>query len=145
MYNLPNSNVIRNVTLHNFEIYFTIEKKVRQFDKGFNEEVNTDDMLILYSADQIGFGIKKVHEFDARVIFDDIKGSKVKPNVNQNNKSIKYDSSAMYYFNKKGVFAYSMLNGKTKRLSTIQAQDMTVMDTEIIVEDSKGKKHILKK
>ena len=119
---------------------FTIEKKVRQFDKGFNEEVNTDDTLILYSADQIGFGVKKVHEFDASVIFDDIKGSKVKPNVNQNNKSVKYDSSAMYYFNKKGVFSCSMLDGKTKKLSTIQAQDMTVMDTEIIVEDSKGKK-----
>ncbi|NYF25458.1 S-layer homology domain-containing protein [Sporosarcina sp. JAI121] len=145
MYNLPNSNVIRNVTFHNFEIYFTVEKKVRQFDKSFNETVNIDDSLILYSADQNGFGVKKVHEFNARVIFDDIKGSKTKPNVNQNNKSVKYDPSTMYYFNQTGVFAFSLLDGKTKKISSVQAKDMTVTDTTIEIVDIKGGKHSFKK
>ena len=88
--------------------------------------------------------------FDARVIFDNLKDINDHVqygvvNVTQNNKSIKFDVSTMYYFNKKGVFAYGLQDGKTKKISTIQAKDMTVTDTGIVIEDVRGKKHTLKK
>lgn len=139
------SNSIRNVTIQNFSIYFTVEKKERHFDKSFDENVKIDDTLVLYSADQNGSGVKKVYEFEARVAFDEIKGSNMKPAISQNNKSVKYDPMNMYYFNNKGVFKYSLLNGKTTRMSTIQAKEMTVTDTTVEIVDTKGKKYMLKK
>ena len=82
---------------------------------------------------------------DARVIFDEVTGYEKKPKYSQNNKSVKYDHSAMYYFNKKGVFKYDLINGKSTRLSSVQAKDMKVTDTGIDIVDVKGKKHTLKK
>ncbi|MEK5068948.1 hypothetical protein [Sporosarcina sp. FSL K6-1508] len=46
---------------------------------------------------------------------------------------------------KKGVFAYSLQDRETKKLSAIQAKDMTITDNGIVIVDSKGKKHTLKK
>ena len=44
------------------------------------------------------------------------------------------------HLNKKDVFAYGLQDGKTKKLSIIQAKDMTVTDMGIVIEDIKGKK-----
>ncbi|WP_421101153.1 hypothetical protein ACOKXV_13135, partial [Sporosarcina psychrophila] len=59
--------------------------------------------------------------------------------------SVLQDHSTMYYFNKKGVFKYSLLDKKTIKLSNILGKRMEVTDTQLIVTDTKGKKHSLKK
>ena len=46
---------------------------------------------------------------------------------------------------KKGVFAYGLQDRETKKLSAIQAKDMKITDNGIVIVDSKGKKHTLKK
>lgn len=146
------SSSIRNVYIWNNRIYYTSEQKQRHFENNFNDTVSIDDPLFLYSANLDGSNAKRemTSSFDARVIFDKLNNINNHVqygvvNVTQNNKSIKFEDSTMYYFNKTGVFTYSLLNGKTKKLSTIQAKDMTVSKTEIIIEDVMGKKHTLKK
>lgn len=67
------------------------------------------------------------------------------PYVNQNNKSVLYDHSTLYYFNKAGVFKYSLLDKKASKISNVLAKDMEVTATQLIVTDQKGKKHTLKK
>jgi hypothetical protein len=146
------SNSIRNVYIWNDRIFYTSEQEQRYFDYIFDDAVNIDDPLFLYSANLDGSNAKRelTSTFDARVSFDTLKDINDHVlygvvNVTQNNKSIKFDDSTMYYFNKKGVFTYNLLDGKTKKLSTIQAKDMTVTDTGIVIEDVKGKKHTLQK
>jgi len=51
----------------------------------------------------------------------------------------------MYYFNKKGVFKYDLIDKKTTKVSNVQAKHMTVTDTGLTIVDVKGKKHTLKK
>ncbi|KAA0964866.1 S-layer homology domain-containing protein [Sporosarcina sp. ANT_H38] len=152
MEGVKKSNSIRNVYIWNNRIYYTSEQEQRYFDYIFDDTVNIDDPLFLYSANLDGSNAKREtpSTFDARVIFDNLKeiNDHVQygiANVTQNNKSIKFDDSTMYYFNEKGVFTYSLLDGKTKKLSTIQAKDMTVTDTGIVIEDVRGKKHTMKK
>ena len=41
---------------------------------------------------------------------------------------------------KKGVFAYGLQDRETKKLSAIQAKDMTITDNGIVIVGSKGKK-----
>lgn len=136
---------VRNVSVHGYGTYFTVEKKERQFDPTFNDAVNVDQTLVLYYKQQTDLEPKKVMEFDARVIFERLEGSKYKTKVTQNNKSVKFDANTMYYFNKKGVFAYSLLDGKTKKLSSIQAKDMKLTDATVEIIDVHNKKHSFKK
>ena len=152
MEGVKNSNSIRNVYIWNDRIYYTSEQKQRFFDYALDDTVNIEDPLFLYSANLDGSKAKRelASTFDARVIFDNLKNINDRVqygvvNVSQNNKSIKFNNSTMYYFNKKGVFSYGLQDGKTKKLSTIQAKDMTITNMGIVIEDVKGKKHTLKK
>lgn len=139
---------MRNFSVHGHDYYYTVEKKQRVFDYNptFDDAVNVDQTLILYHQSPDTLKPKKVMEFDARVIFEPLEGStRFSTNVTQNNKSVKFDASTMFYFNKKGVFSYSLLDGKTKKRSSIQAKDMKLTDTTVEITDVNGKKHSLKK
>ncbi|KAA0948702.1 hypothetical protein FQ087_17065 [Sporosarcina sp. ANT_H38] len=83
--------------------------------------------------------------FDAHVISDDVAFTPKHNKVNQKNKSIAFDHSTMYYFNKKGVFKYSLLDQKTSKLSNVLAKDVHITATHFEVIDKKGKKYSLKK
>lgn len=61
------------------------------------------------------------------------------------NRSVLFDHSTMYYFNKKGVFKYNLLDKKTNKLSNVLAKDMYVSETQLVVTDLNGKEHTLKK
>jgi hypothetical protein len=139
---------MRNFSVYGHDYYYTVEKNIRYFDYNpiFDESVNVDQTLILYHHSPDTMKPVKVIEFDARVIFERLDGStRFSTNITQNNKSVKFDASTMFYFNKKGVFAYSLLDGKTKKLSSIQAKDMKLTDTTVEIIDVNGKKHSLKK
>ena len=83
--------------------------------------------------------------FDARVIFDEVEATSKTNQVSQNNKSVAFDLSTMYYFNKTGVYKYNLLDRKTSKVSNVLAKDMEVTATQLIVTDQAGKKHTLKK
>ncbi|MFS0689995.1 S-layer homology domain-containing protein [Sporosarcina sp. 179-K 8C2 HS] len=139
---------MRNFSVYGFDYYYTVEKKVRQFgyNPPFDDSVNTDQTLILYHKSPDHYEPIKKIEFEARIIFERLEGStRFSTYVTQNNKSVKFDPSTMFYFNKKGVFAYGLLDGKTKKLSSIQAKDMKLTDTTVEIVDVNGKKHSLKK
>ncbi|MBO0587210.1 S-layer homology domain-containing protein [Sporosarcina sp. E16_8] len=144
--NHPSGATFRNMYIWNDRIFYTNEKnKQRYFDYTFDEKTPLDDPLVLISTAMDGSNKKIEFGFDARVIFDDVTFTPKHVKVNQNNKSIVFDHSAMYYFNKKGVFKYSLLDQKTSKLSNILAKDMHVTSTHIEVMDQKGKIHSLKK
>ncbi|WP_301109990.1 S-layer homology domain-containing protein [Sporosarcina sp.] len=144
--NQPSGFTFRNMFIWNDRIFYTNEKnKERYFDYTFNSDKFMDDPLVLYSASMDGKNQKKELVFDARVIFDDVRFSSKHPQVSQNNKSVLFDHSTMYYFNKKGVFKYSLLDRKTSKMSAIMAKDMEVTETKLVVTDTKGKRHALKK
>ncbi|QTD41002.1 S-layer homology domain-containing protein [Sporosarcina sp. Te-1] len=136
----------RNFYVWNDRFYYTNEKnKARYFDDTFNEKIFLDAPLILYSTAMDGTDKKKEFGFDARVIFQDAAYSPKHIQVSQNNKSVAFDHSTMYYFNKTGVYEYSLLTRKTRKLSTIQAKDMKITDSSLEITDSKGKSHKVKK
>lgn len=135
----------RNVYVWNDRIYYTKEKDYRVADWTFDEKVNRDESIDFYSVKLDGSDPKLEATIDACIIFEEVGGYIKNPTFSQNNKSIKYDHSAMYYFNKKGVFKYNLITGKSTRLSSAQAKDMRVIDTGIDILDVKGKKHTLKK
>ncbi len=136
---------MRNFSVHGHDYYYTVEKKMRQFDPTFNDAVNVDQTLILYHKGTFTVEPVKVTEFDARVIFEPLEGSRFSTKVTQNNKSVKFDAGTMFYFNTKGVFSYSLLDGKTKKISSIEAKDMKLTVTTVEIIDVNGKKHSLKK
>ncbi|WP_342504710.1 S-layer homology domain-containing protein [Sporosarcina sp. FSL K6-2383] len=140
-----NSGANRNVYVWNDRIYYTVEQKSTDLNQIFDETVNIDEPLDFYSVKLNGSDPKLEATINTRVIFEDVGGYIKKPTISQDNKSVKYDHSAMYYFNKKGVFKYDLINGKSTRLTSVQAKDMTVTDTGIDIVDVKGKKHTLKK
>ncbi|MCG7344890.1 S-layer homology domain-containing protein [Sporosarcina sp. ACRSL] len=141
-----NIRSIRNFNVYGHDYYYTVEKNIRYSYNSFDDSVNTDQTLILYHKSPFIADPVKVIEFDARVIFERLEGSTRFPtNVSQNNKSVKFDPSTMFYFNKKGVFSYGLLDGKTKKLSGIQAKDMKLTDTTVEIVDVNGKKHSWKK
>ncbi|MBY0221838.1 S-layer homology domain-containing protein [Sporosarcina aquimarina] len=145
--NQPYGYTFRNMFIWNDRIYYTNEKnKERYFDYTFNPDKPViDDPLVLYSTAMDGSDKKKEYGFDARVIFDNVAFTPNHVQVNQNNKSVLFDHSTMYYFNKKGVYKYSLLDKKTSKLSNVIGEDMRVTETQLIVTDTKGKTHTLKK
>lgn len=109
-----------------------------------------DSTLSLYSTAMDGSSDKrKEFTFDARVTYDYYEESNNQPNLireaGDDFLSVLHDHSTIYYFNKKGVFKYSLLDKKTTKLSNILGKRMEVTDTQLIVTDTKGKKHSLKK
>jgi len=140
-----NSGAHRNVYAWNDRIYYTVEKKSRSVDLTFNETVNIDDSLDFYSTTLDGSNPKLEATIDARVIFESVGGYIETPTYSQDNKSVTYNNAAMYYFNKKGVFKYDLIDKKTTKLSNVQAKDMTATDTGLTIVDVKGKEHTLKK
>ncbi|MDV6379360.1 S-layer homology domain-containing protein [Sporosarcina sp. GW1-11] len=143
---IPIEQKFRNMFIWNDRIFYTTEKnKERVFDAKFNPENPIDDPLVLYSITMDGKDKKKELDFDARVIFDEVELTSKDVPVSHNNKSVLYDHSAMYYFNKTGVFKYNLLDKKTSKLSNVLAKDMEVTATQLVVTDQKGKKHTLKK
>ena len=139
---------MRNFSVHGHDYYYTVEKKLRVFDYNptFDDAVNVDQTLILYHQSPFTMEPVKMTEFDARVIFELLEGStRFSTNVTQNNKSVKFDASTMYYFNKKGVFSYGLLDGKTKKLSSIQAKDMKLTVTSVEIIDLNGKRTFIEK
>ncbi|WP_153732100.1 S-layer homology domain-containing protein [Sporosarcina obsidiansis] len=142
----PKGFTFRNMFIWNDRIFYTNEKnKERYFDYSFNPNPPIDDPLVLYSMTMDGKDKKKEFDFNARVIFDDVALTPKHAKVNQNNKSVLFDHSTMYYFNKAGVFKYSLIDKKTSKLSNVLAKDMHVTETQLVVTDQKGKKHTLKK
>lgn len=144
----PYGSTFRNMFIWNDRIFYTNEKnKTRFFDYTFNPTKQMDDPLVLYSSAMDGTDKKKEFEFefDARVIFDEVAFTPNHVQVNQNNKSVVFDHSTIYYFNKKGVFKYSLLDKKVTKLSAVIGKDMHVTETQLVVTDTKGKKHTLKK
>lgn len=143
---IPLEQKFRNMFIWNDRIFYTIEKnKERVFDATFNPENPIDDPLVLYSVALDGKDKKAEFNFDARVIFSEVELTSKNVQVSHNNKSILFDHSAMYYFNKAGVFKYNFLDKKTSTLSNVVAKDMEVSATQLIVTDQEGKKHTLKK
>jgi len=135
----------RNMYVWNDRIYYTVEKKPRDFEPYYKDIPNVDDSLFLYSINLGGGDLKLESTFNARFIFEDI-GTKIGTfPYTQNHKSVEYEHSTIYYFNKKGVFKYSLLDMKTVQLSSIQAKDMLVTDKGVEIIDVRNKKHILKK
>ncbi|GKV67301.1 MULTISPECIES: S-layer homology domain-containing protein [unclassified Sporosarcina] len=142
----PSGFTFRNMFIWNDRIFYTNEKnKERYFDNTFNPDKWLDDPLVLYSAAMDGTDQREEYSFEARVIFDDVRFSPKHAQVSQNNSSVLFDHSTMYYFNKRGVYKYSLLDDKTSRVLNVTAKDMKVTDTQLIVTDSHGKKHVLKK
>ncbi|WP_158232554.1 S-layer homology domain-containing protein [Sporosarcina sp. P13] len=142
----PNDFSFRNLFIWNDRMYYTNEKnKARYFDYSFNPNPPLDDPLVLYSATLDGKDKRKEFGFEARVIFDNVAFTPKHVQVNQNNKSVLFDHSTMYYFNKTGVYKYSLLHKKTSKLSNVLAKDMYVTETQLVVTDQKGKNYTLKK
>src|SRR5690606_2209306 len=137
----------RNLFVWNDRIYYTNEKNQDEpyLEWGFNYDIPQDSPLILYSTAMDGSDRKKEFTFNARIIFDELSAMPSIPYVNQNNKSVLYDHSTLYYFNNTGVFKYSLLDKKTTKLSNIIAKDMHVTETQLVVTDTKGKQYNLKK
>ncbi|WP_342600891.1 S-layer homology domain-containing protein [Psychrobacillus sp. FSL H8-0483] len=135
----------RNMYVWNDRIYYTVEKEPRDFEPSYKDIPNVDDSLFLYSLNLSGGDLKLESKFSARFIFEDIGGKIGTFPYTQNHKSVEYEHSTIYYFNKKGVFKYSLLDKKTAQLSSIQAKDMIVTDKGLEIIDVRDKKHILKK
>ncbi|PID16143.1 hypothetical protein CSV63_05765 [Sporosarcina sp. P34] len=143
---IPIDQKFRNMFIWNDRIYYTLEKnKERVFDSAFDPTTPIDDPLTLYSVAMDGKNKKTLLNFDARVIFDEVEATSKTNQVSQNNKSVAFDLSTMYYFNKTGVYKYNLLDKKISKASTILARDMEVTATQLIVTDQAGKKHTLKK
>ncbi|WP_158232738.1 S-layer homology domain-containing protein [Sporosarcina sp. P17b] len=143
---IPLDQKFRNMFILNDRIYYTLEKnKDRVFDSKFYPTKPMDDPLTLYSVTMDGKNKKTLLNFDARVIFDEVEANSKSNQVSQNNKSVAYDLSTMYYFNKTGVYKYNLLDKKTSKVSNVLAKDMEVTATQLVVTDQAGKKHHLKK
>ena len=144
----PSGGDFRNFYIWNDRMYFTHTKDFSP--RSVNSDYYVDGTLVLYSIAMDGGSAERQElTFDARVTFDFYEEWYNKPNhyreAGGENLSVLYDHSTMYYFNKKGVFKYSLLDKKTSKLSTILGKMMEVTDTQLIVMDTKGKKHVLKK
>lgn len=140
----------RNMFIWNDRIFYTNEKN--DATRGFVqlEGRYEDGPLILYSTTMDGRSDKKKEfSFDARITFDIFSNNYVNGGLpveaGGENRSVLFDHSTMYYFNKAGVFKYSLLDKKTSKLSNVFAKDMYVTETELVVTDINGKNHTLKK
>lgn len=144
----PSGGDFRNFYIWNDRMYFTHTKDFSY--RSVDSDYYVDGTLVLYSTAMDGYSAEKQElTFDARVTFDFYDEAFNQPNLyyeaGGENLSVLYDHSTMYYFNKKGVFKYSLLDKKTSKLSTVIGKMMEVTDTQLIVTDTKGKKHVLKK
>ena len=143
---IPLDDKFRNMFIWNDRIFYTLEKnKVRVFDSKFDPSTPLYDPLTLYSVDMDGKNKKTLLNFDARVIFDEVDATSKTNQVSQNNKSVAFDLSTMYYFNNAGVYKYNLLDKTTIKISNVVAKDMEVTATQLVVTDTAGKKHMLKK
>ncbi len=139
----PSVSSPRNVFIWNDRIFYTIEKDHGTRSIGVDEF--KDSTLELYSTAMDGRSDKRKELiFDARATFDlfDVHGNR---EAGGENLSVLYNHSTIYYFNKKGVFKYSLLDKKTTKLSNVLGKRIEVTDAQLIVTDTKGKKHALKK
>lgn len=135
---------MRNVFIWNDRIYYTNEATKRDYYRTPN--IPKDSKLTLNSVAMNGSDRKRERDFDARILFfEDPKEKSFIPNENQNNASVLFDHSTMYYFNKAGIYTYSLLDKKTSKLSSIQGKHMSVTDTQLIVTGQDGKKYVFKK
>lgn len=143
---IPLDDKFRNMFIWNDRIFYTLEKnKDRVFDSKFDPSTPLYDPLTLYSVDMDGKNKKTLLNFDARVIFDEVDATSKTNQVSQNNKSVAFDLSTMYYFNNAGVYKYNLLDKTTIKISNVVAKDMEVTATQLVVTDTVGKKHMLKK
>jgi hypothetical protein len=139
----PSVSSPRNVFIWNDRIFYTNEKD--HGTRGIGVDEFKDSTLELYSTAMDGRSDKRKELiFDARATFDlfDVSGNR---EAGGENLSVLYDHSTIYYFNKKGVFKYSLLDKKTTKLSNVLGKRMEVTDAQLIVTDTNGKKHALKK
>ncbi|WP_158231759.1 S-layer homology domain-containing protein [Sporosarcina sp. P19] len=135
---------MRNVFIWNDRIYYTNEATKRDYYRTPN--IPIDSKLTLNSVAMNGSDRKKERDFDARILFyEDPKEKSFIPNENQNNASVLFDHSTMFYFNKTGIYKYSLLEKKTSKLSNIQGKHMSVTDKQLIVTSQDGKKYVFKK
>ncbi|PIC87094.1 hypothetical protein CSV72_03705 [Sporosarcina sp. P20a] len=135
---------MRNVFIWNDRIYYTNEATKRDYYRTPN--IPKDSKLTLNSVAMNGSDRKKERDFDARILFyEDPKEKSFIPDENQNNASVLFDHSTMFYFNKTGIYTYSLLEKKTSKLSNIQGKHMSITDTQLIVTGQDGKKYVFKK
>ncbi len=132
----------RNMYIWNDRIYYTIEPEVK--DPYFLDLPNVDHSLLLYSVDLEGNDRRFEYKFNARFIFKPMYYEFEIPN-SQYHQSIDYEHSTMYYFNKTGIYKYSLIDKKATKLSNVQAKDMTITPTALEVLGENGKKYSLKK
>ena len=100
----------------NHRIYFT---DTNDFSRSVNADDYKDGTLVLYSTAMDGRSDKRKElTFEARFTYDlyDTLGNR---EAGGETLSVLYDHSTMYYFNKKGVFKYSLLDKKTRKLATL--------------------------
>ena len=143
---VPLDDKFRNMFIWNDRIFYTLEKnKDRVFDSKFDPNTPLYDPLTLYSVTMDGKNKKTLLNFDARVIFDEVDATSKTNQVSQNNKSVAFDLSTMYYFNKAGVYKYNLLDQTTIKISNVVAKDMEFTATQLVVTDTAGKRHMLKK
>lgn len=148
----PSDDNFRNMFIWNDRILYTdvseknysyLNRRIVQDSAGF-----VDSTLILYSTAMDGSSDKKKEfSFDALITFDVFSYSYdgMPIEAGGENRSVLFDHSTMYYFNKKGVFKYNLLDKKTNKLSNVLAKDMYVSETQLVVTDLNGKEHTLKK
>ncbi|PID14979.1 hypothetical protein CSV63_09270 [Sporosarcina sp. P34] len=135
---------MRNLFIWNDRIFYTNEATKR--DYYLTPNIPKDSKLTLNSVAMDGSDRKKERDFDGRILFyQDPTEKTFILKENQNNASVLFDHSTMYYFNKTGVYKYSLLDKKVSKLSSIQGKHMSVTDTQLIVTGQDGKKYTFKK
>jgi len=141
--NRPMGATFRNLFIWNDRIFYTNENGYSP--RAIDPHTFEDGTLELYSTAMDGRSDqRKELIFDARATFDlfDVPGNR---EAGGEHLSVLYDHSTIYYFNKKGVFKYSLLDKKTTKLSNVLGKRLEVTDSQLIVTDINGKKHSLKK
>ncbi len=145
----PSGASFRNMFIWNDRIFYTNEKGYATRGIVQTEGRFEDGPLVLYSTAMDGKSDKRTEfTFDARKTFDVFNENYVNGlavEAGGENRSVLFDHSSIYYFNKKGVFKYNLLDKKTSKLSNVLAKDMKVSETQLVVIDINGKEHILKK
>lgn len=139
----PQSPSFRNMFIWNDRMYFT-ENNGGQVNLIADRDIGyIDEKLALYSTAMDGkTDRKKEVDFNVSATFDLDYGSR---EVGGENRSVLFDHSTVYYFNKAGVYKYNLLTKQTSKLTNVVAQEMHVTDTELVVVDRKGKKSTFKK
>lgn len=142
----PQGESFRNMFIWNDRIYFTKTRTGATYHVASRGREYIDEKLALYSTAMDGkTDQKKEVDFNTSATFDLQFEFNTEKEAGGENRSVLYDHSTMYYFNKTGVYKYNLLTKQTSKVTNVVAQEMYVTDTELVVVDRKGKKFTFKK